>query len=245
MSTLQTVMALTAAAAVGTAYVLIHEHRRKLKTHRKKSDGAQGGGGAQRSGQGRSDLISRDLLLAILAESATAAFQLIEQVRSAPVPLYKPQHAGSVGKRVAETGTGVATQSYRCAPSSRAVSRGAAWQTRKMVHLKHKQTGISLEQAVDELQKDFEVAMEAVVSAIRQKHGVSEPQMTQVLMEYQADVEVQTGVQTLRDVRPRPHTYPVAVEAHTLIRTHGGIPGLGCKVSPACLTPPVCRARRP
>jgi len=150
MSTLQTVMALTAAAAVGTAYVLIHEHRRKLKTHRKKSDGAQGGGGAQRSGQGRSDLISRDLLLAILAESATAAFQLIEQ-------------------------------------------------TRKMVHLKHKQTGISLEQAVDELQKDFEVAMEAVVSAIRQKHGVSEPQMTQVLMEYQADVEVQTGVQTLRD----------------------------------------------
>ena len=40
--------------------------------------------------------------------------------------------------------------------------------------------------------------MEAV-SAIRQKHGVSEPQMTQVLMEYQADVEVQTGVQTLRD----------------------------------------------
>ena len=77
-----------------------------------------------------------------------------------------------------------------------------------MVHLKHKQTGMSLEQAVDELQKDFEVAMEAVVSAIRQKHGVSEPQMTQVLMEYQADVEVQTGVQTLRDVRPRPANLP-------------------------------------
>ena len=101
-------------------------------------------------------------------------------------------------------GTAAALQSYRCAPHLRVVSRGAAWQTRKMVHLKHKQTGMSLEQAVDELQKDFEVAMEAVVSAIRQKHGVSEPQMTQVLMEYQADVEVQTGVQTLRDVRPRP-----------------------------------------
>tara|TARA_B100000795_G_scaffold71238_1_gene50100 strand:+ start:690 stop:953 length:264 start_codon:yes stop_codon:yes gene_type:complete len=87
MSTIQTVMALTAAAAVGTAYVLIHEHRRKLKGRKQKSDGAQGGGGggAQRS---RSNLISRDLLLAILAESATAAFQLIEQVRSAaPVPL--------------------------------------------------------------------------------------------------------------------------------------------------------------
>ena len=87
MSTIQTVMALTAAAAVGTAYVLIHEHRRKLKGRKQKSDGTQGGGGggAQRS---RSNLISRDLLLAILAESATAAFQLIEQVRSAaPVPL--------------------------------------------------------------------------------------------------------------------------------------------------------------
>lgn len=84
MSTLQTVMALTAAAAVGTAYVLIHEHRRKLKTHRKKSDGAQGGGGGGAQRQGRSNLISRDLLLAILAESATAAFQLIEQVRSLP-----------------------------------------------------------------------------------------------------------------------------------------------------------------
>ena len=31
MSTLQTVFAVTAAVAVGTAYVLIHEHRRKLK----------------------------------------------------------------------------------------------------------------------------------------------------------------------------------------------------------------------
>ena len=91
-----------------------------------------------------------------------------------------------------------------------------------MVHLKHKQTGMSLEAAVDELQKDFEVAMEAVVSAIRQKHGVSEPQMTQVLMEYQADVEVQTGVQTLRDVRLRPHT-PAAAEAHApCARTEGG-----------------------
>ena len=94
-----------------------------------------------------------------------------------------------------------------------------------MVHLKHKQTGMSLEAAVDELQKDFEVAMEAVVSAIRQKHGVSESQMTQVLMEYQADVEVQTGVQTLRDVRLRPHTHPA--EAHAPMRTHGGRPYRG------------------
>ena len=81
---------------------------------------------------------------------------------------------------------------------------------------------MSLEQAVDELQKDFEVAMEAVVSAIRQKHGVSEPQMTQVLMEYQADVEVQTGVQTLRDVRPRPAhlTHTPSGSGGTCTRAH-------------------------
>ena len=109
-----------------------------------------------------------------------------------------------------------------------------------MVHLKHKQTGMSLEAAVDELQKDFEVAMEAVVSAIRQKHGVSEPQMTQVLMEYQADVEVQTGVQTLRDVRLRPHTHPGSCRGTCARRGVVGPWGL-----PACLTLCVCRARRP
>ena len=112
MSTLQAVMALTAAAAVGTAYVLIHEHRRKLKTHRK----AAGQGGAHRSGQGRSDLISRELLLAILAESATAAFQLIEQVRSARCPLLRPtrrlcQVVGQGGGNDQR-----AIESYRCAP---------------------------------------------------------------------------------------------------------------------------------
>ena len=37
------------------------------------------------------------------------------------------------------------------------------WQMRKMVYQKHEQTGISLEKAVDELQKDFEHAMETVV----------------------------------------------------------------------------------
>ena len=109
-----------------------------------------------------------------------------------------------------------------------------------MVHLKHKQTGMSLEAAVDELQKDFEVAMEAVVSAIRQKHGVSEPQMTQVLMEYQADVEVQTGVQTLRDVRLRPHTHPGSCGGTCTRRGVVGPWGLR-----ACLTLCVCRARRP
>jgi len=111
MSTLQTVFAVTAAVAVGTAYVLIHEHRRKLKADRKKAGGAGGSGQAAGSGQaGGSLVITRAQLIAILDESATAAFQLIEQ-------------------------------------------------TRKMVFLKHEQTGIPLEQAVDELQKDFEVAL--------------------------------------------------------------------------------------
>ena len=120
--------------------------------------------------------------------------------------------------------------------------RGAARQTRKMVHLKHKQTGMSLEQAVDELQKDFEVAMEAVVSAIRQKHGVSEPQMTQVLMEYQADAEVQTSVQTLRDVRPRHTTNPQPLwrHIHSCARTKGDVTvrpwGRCCISDSACLS---------
>ena len=70
-----------------------------------------------------------------------------------------------------------------------------------MVFMKHEQTGISLEQAVDELQKDFEVAMETVVTAIRQKHNVTEQQMTQVLMLYQSDAEVEAAVKTLREVR--------------------------------------------
>ena len=72
-----------------------------------------------------------------------------------------------------------------------------------MVFLKHEQTGMSLEKCVDELQKDFESAMETVVTAIRAKHGVTEQQMTQVMVHYQTvgDVEVQTAVTTLREVR--------------------------------------------
>ena len=82
MSTLQTVFAVTAAVAVGTAYVLVHEHRRKLKADRKKAGGAGGSGQAAGSGQaGGSLVITREQLIAILDESATAAFQLIEQVR--------------------------------------------------------------------------------------------------------------------------------------------------------------------
>ena len=92
-----------------------------------------------------------------------------------------------------------------------------------MVFLKHEQTGMSLEKAVDELQKDFEVAMETVVTAIRRKHNVTEQQMTQVMVEHQADAEVQLAVQTLREVnlcptplqpsaplRPRTHARPPA-----------------------------------
>ena len=81
-SALQTAMAVTAVVAVGTAYVLIHEHRRKLKKERKKDAGGEGSSSGQ--GQRGGLMISREQLLAILDESATAAFQLIEQVRSIP-----------------------------------------------------------------------------------------------------------------------------------------------------------------
>lgn len=79
------------------------------------------------------------------------------------------------------------------------VGRRGAPQTRRMVFMKHEQTGCSLEEAVDELQKDFERAMDAVVGAIRSKHNVTEHQMTQVLMVYQHDTEVSAAVLTLRE----------------------------------------------
>ena len=60
--------------------------------------------------------------------------------------------------------------------------------------------------------------MEAVVTSIRRKHKVTEQQMTQVMVAYQADAEVQTAVTTLREVRPPPPTAPAAVPAE--LRAH-------------------------
>jgi len=132
----------TVAVLIGTAYVLVHEQRRKLKIEKRKL--------AAQSGAGSSSALSREKLLIILDESATAAYQLIEQ-------------------------------------------------TRKMVHLKHEQTGMSLEAAVDELQKDFESAMEAVLGAIRQKHGVTEADMSQAMAADPSDADVGRAVTTLRE----------------------------------------------
>ena len=58
---------------------------------------------------------------------------------------------------------------------------GLCAQTRKMVHEKHVQTGAALETCVDELQRDFESAMETVMSSIRAKHGVTEQLMTHAM----------------------------------------------------------------
>lgn len=72
-------------------------------------------------------------------------------------------------------------------------------QTRKMVYAKHEQTGESLEKVVEELQKDFEQAMETVVSQIRKNHGVTEAQMTAAMVANQSDTEVQTALTNLRE----------------------------------------------
>ena len=72
-------------------------------------------------------------------------------------------------------------------------------QTRKMVHEKHVQTGAPLENCVDELQRDFESAMEAVIGSIRAKHGVSEQQITEAMVANQADPTVQGAVTALRE----------------------------------------------
>lgn len=72
-------------------------------------------------------------------------------------------------------------------------------QTRKMVYTKHEQTKIPLEKVVEELQKDFEQAMETVVFQIRKNHGVTEQQMTAAMVANQADPAVQSALSTLRE----------------------------------------------
>ena len=85
-----------------------------------------------------------------------------------------------------------------------------ATQTRKMVHEKHTSTGVSLEEAVDELQKDFEHAMETVITAVRHKHDVNESQMTKAMMANAQDVGVQQAVTSMRQAMAgtKPPSYP-------------------------------------
>ena len=78
---LQVTLGVAAAAAIGTAYVLIHEQRRKVKAERKRVPTDAGS-----SSDGESNGLTRARLIAILDESATAAYQLIEQVQSTTLP---------------------------------------------------------------------------------------------------------------------------------------------------------------
>ena len=75
----------TAAVALGTAYVLVHERRRKAKAVRKAAEAAAGGSGGGDSSQ--STVLSATRLIDLLAESAKAAYQLIEQVRAQLLPV--------------------------------------------------------------------------------------------------------------------------------------------------------------
>ena len=72
-------------------------------------------------------------------------------------------------------------------------------QTRKMVHEKHQQTGQTLESCVDELQRDFESAMEAVIASIRAKHQVTEQQMSEAMVANKGEPAVQMAVQALHE----------------------------------------------
>jgi len=146
MTALKVTAGVTAAVAVGTAYVLVHEHRRKLKKEKRVATAAAGG-----SADGSTpSVLAVDKLIELLAESANAAYQLIEQ-------------------------------------------------TRKMVHEKHVQTGASLENCVDELQKDFEAAMETVMGSIRAKHGVTEQAMSAAMVQHQSNPTVAAAVTALRE----------------------------------------------
>jgi len=132
-------------AIAGTAYVVVHEQRRKLRTERRAAAAAAGPSGSEDG-----PLPDKAKLIAILEQSSTAASQLIDQ-------------------------------------------------TRKMVHKKHEDTGIPLDKCVEELQQNFESAMETVVYQIRKNHGVSEPQMSAAMNALQHDAEVQQALATLRD----------------------------------------------
>eukprot|EP00967_Tisochrysis_lutea_P041292 scaffold49620_cov41-Tisochrysis_lutea.AAC.1 len=134
-------LGVAAAAAVGTAYVLVHERRRKHKAERRAAAAADAADGSA---------LTKAKLIAILHQSSTAAYQLIDQ-------------------------------------------------TRKMVYAKHEQTGIPLDKCVEELQQNFEHAMETVVFQIRKNHGVTEQQMTAAMVANQNDEEVQQALATLRD----------------------------------------------
>ena len=68
-----------------------------------------------------------------------------------------------------------------------------------MVHEKHVQTGLALETCVDELQRDFESAMETVLASIRAKNGVTEQQITEAMAAHQGDAAVQGAVTALRE----------------------------------------------
>ena len=68
-----------------------------------------------------------------------------------------------------------------------------------MVHEKHTQTGQSLETCVDELQKDFESAMETVMGSIRSKHNVTEQAMSVAMMQNQSTPAVAAAVTALRE----------------------------------------------
>ena len=170
----QVTLGVAAAALFGTIYVLVHERRRRAKGRRRQESGADGG-------SSEPPCLTREHLIEILEESSSAAFQLIEQ-------------------------------------------------TRKMVFAKHEATGKSLESVVEELQKDFEVssesgpasecpgpwmshgprahcaqvAMQTVVGAIRNNHGVTEAQVTQAMLANQTDMEVRSPRPRRPRCRPRP-----------------------------------------
>lgn len=196
--------ATVAVVAVGTAYVLIHEHRRKLKKERRAAAEAEGASGASADGRS-SAYMSVDRLLKLLNELAKAAYTLIEQVRAvctrkaaAALAHLLPFAAHVQIANSLRTVCAWRTPAHALARlSSRA--RSSCSQTRKMVHEKHVSTGRALETCVDELQKDFEAAMEAVMGSIRAQHGVTEQTMSLAMMQHQDNPKVAAAVVALRE----------------------------------------------
>ena len=212
----------TAAVAVGTVYVLVHEARRKRKKAEKVAAEAP---------------ISKETLLKILNKSAEASKAVIERVRPPPrsrrrlTPLALRRAAAPLAATAAHhrlfrrcrraapwpLGLGFAAAARRHRrrrrrrlPSSRAPRAHALLsprahallspraQIRVEVRKIQQQRNLSDEQALQLFQSNFEHSLDQLIGAIRKQQGVTEKAMDASFKMHQADPEVQQAIQNMR-----------------------------------------------
>lgn len=214
-TTLQVTACVAAAVAVGTAYVLVHESRRKAKKAARLAAGE-----ASSSSEG----LNAERLIFVLGESARGAYQLIEQTRRI------------VHEKHVQTGQPLETcvdelqkdfeAASACQPRAllpflrywgtcRHVGlHGSARQHGDRESWRNQHLPLQLSPA-RVCRTPCLPAVEAVIASIRSKHGVSEKMMTEAMMAHQQDPAVQAAVTALREAMngKAPPGYAAATEA--------------------------------